>query len=302
MKKVFYLFITLCFITLIYSTSSLATDNINLIKIDVQTGDITPCPVASSETTLSTLSFQATPSTRDVFASDTREQVTDTTKFPYSTVCRIEGVNNYDNTSIISTATMIGPKVAITAAHSVYQSNLGGLFNNITVSPRYYRGNKPFGSSVVKTIYLAQEWLDTNGSSDLTTLNSSFDYDWAVVVLNDKIGNNSGWLSVRRYSNYLDLFGLNAKIIGYPHKIERDNFYANYFFQYMATGKIDTAFGKILEYTIDTSDGQSGAALLNTTNEVVGIHGGTTLNRLSNRGVKIDEFIMSQIVEALNEL
>ncbi|HIT71802.1 MAG TPA: hypothetical protein IAD08_07840 [Candidatus Scatovivens faecipullorum] len=101
MKKVFYLFITLCFITLIYSTSSLATDNINLIKIDVQTGDITPCPVASSETTLSTLSFQATPSTRDVFASDTREQVTDTTKFPYSTVCRIEGVNNYDNTSII---------------------------------------------------------------------------------------------------------------------------------------------------------------------------------------------------------
>ncbi len=302
MKKVFYLFITLCFITLIYSTSSLATDNVNLIKIDAQTGEITSCPVNSTQTTLTTPASQVTPITRTVFASDTREQVIDTTIFPYSTICRIEGTNNYDNTSIISTATMIGPKVAITSAHSVYQSNLGGLFNNITVSPGYYRGNKPFGSSVVKTIYLAQEWLDTNGSSDLTTLNNSFDYDWAVVVLNDKIGNDSGWLSVRRYSNYLDLFGLDAKIIGYPHKIERDNFYANYFFQYIATGKIDTAFGKILEYTIDTSDGQSGAALLNTTNEVIGIHGGTTLNGLSNRGVKIDEFIMNQIVEALNEL
>lgn len=81
-----------------------------------------------------------------------------------------------------------------------------------------------------------------------------------------------------------------------------DNFYSNYFFQYTASGKIDTAFGKILEYTIDTSEGQSGAALLNNTNEIVGVHGGSTFNGLSNRGVKIDDFLMSQIVEALNEL
>lgn len=114
MKKFFYVFFTIILIMLIYSTSALATSQQSpLVKLDVQTGEITSCPINPTPSTFVTPSNQATPSSRAVFNSDTRKQVPDTTMFPYSTVCRIEGINPYDNTPVISTATMIGPKVAI---------------------------------------------------------------------------------------------------------------------------------------------------------------------------------------------
>ncbi len=222
-----------------------------------------------------------------------------------SCVCRLEATNPYDDTKIITTATMIGPNVAITSAHSVYQDALGGQFYDIEVIPGYDGGSRPYASTGIKIMYLAQAWIDKNGKAEEDNLDEyydSFNYDWAVLVLNEDIGYSSGWLSFDKYDNYLDLFNMEVKLIGYPYYLKGMNLYNNYLYQYSAIGKIDTAFSRRIEYIIDTSGGQSGAPLINTsTNKVVGVHGGTTKGELSNRGIRINEQVYNAILTGLNQ-
>ena len=235
--------------------------------------------------------------TRAIFGSDDRYRVNS-----YSEICRLDATNPYDNTVITTTATMIGPKVAITAAHGVYKTDLGGLFYNITITPGYSGGDTPYGSSNVSTIYVWPDWIEKNGATDWDTISDSYNYDWAILVLDDSLGNLSGWYGLQKYDNYLDLFNMNISITGYPYYVQGQNIYNNYLYQYQSKGKIDTAFPRRLEYTADTSGGQSGAPIINlSTNNIVGIHGGTIKNELSNRGVRITDGILNTLEEALKK-
>lgn len=298
MKRKFIFILMVFVILLTFSVISNATCEI--IRIDVKNGKSEKIEINVDKEINKTSEFIKTPTPRNIFGEDTRYKVIDTTVYPYSTIGRIDFLYPYDNTTNYGTMTMIGDNIAITAAHCVYDDTLGGLFQNLTVRPGFYAGNNPFGYCGVETIYIAQEYLDTHASTDQSIINESYNYDWAILVLSENLGNNSGWLSVVRTDNYLELFNKNIRIIGYPKYVLGINTYTNWLYQYMDYGVIDSAYSARVEYTLDTSTGQSGAPILNLANDVIGVHGGTIYGGQSNRGIWITQYVFNNVLEAIN--
>ncbi len=127
-------------------------------------------------------------------------------------------------------------------------------------------------------------------------------YDWAILVLEDDIGNLSGWMEPVNLSSS-DLMDLTVTVNGYPKLL------GNYEYQYESWGQLYGIFSRRLEYYIDATGGQSGAPIFNLKNQVVGIHGGSLdyfdsngnwIDRI-NRGARIQNTIYNLIVNLMNE-
>lgn len=107
--------------------------------------------------------------------------------------------------------TTIGPRLVLTASHCVNWDGNGGA-GWISFSPSYYDGHRPWGETWATHIIF---WNQALGL--LTDQETAFDY--AVLVMEDRIGEVIGYPGYRRYHNSWN-GGSYWQYVGYPGELE----------------------------------------------------------------------------------
>lgn len=107
----------------------------------------------------------------------------DTSNFRNRVVCKTtntEGANG--------TATLVGPKIVLTAAHAVFNSSTKQKYTNWTCWPGYsngaYQGNQDYKCGYSE-LYYSRTWINGEGNDS--------NYDWALCVLQKNLGDMLGW-------------------------------------------------------------------------------------------------------------
>nr|WP_294936558.1 trypsin-like peptidase domain-containing protein [uncultured Flavobacterium sp.] len=135
--------------------------------------------------------FLSNGGSRTIFGADQR-QVYYSTAYPWRCVGRVEtALGN-------GSGVMVGPRHLLTCAHVIdWQAN-----NNtgwVKFTPMYYNGGTPpYGSAFgIKTYYKYKVSGPTIDSTE-------GQYDYVVVVLDRNIGNSTGWLGSKSYTDSWD--------------------------------------------------------------------------------------------------
>jgi len=166
------------------------------------------------------------------------------------------------------TASLIGNRVLLTAAHCVWdrETNSWGGF------PQFSAGqdgnDRPYGSK--------QVWKMTipAGYQTCSTLSSCRAHDWAVLVLRSTEALNVGYFGFSTSKGYLNL-------AGYPQSKNRELWYDHC--------PLHSDEGNWIKHRCDTEPGNSGSAIYRISNGnryVVAVHGGGYTNQW-NRGADV---------------
>src|SRR5205085_11780089 len=105
---------------------------------------------------------------------DDREQITNTTDFPWRCICFLIATAP-DGTQWAGTGWLAGPRVVITAGHVVYypeQADLGGWANQVEVYPGHNGSNAPYR-------YVSSEFRSVTG----WTSGQDSDADYGAILL-----------------------------------------------------------------------------------------------------------------------
>ncbi len=139
-----------------------------------------------------------------IFGTDQRAVFQDTS-YPWSAFGRCE--TNFGPFSGV----MVGPRHLLTCNHGIdWTPPPGYAADWLSFTPAYYNGMAPFGSTYATHVY----WVQKDNNDGFSNGNEG-QYDYVVLVLNDRIGDITGWLGARRYSDSWD--GMNTWWhIGYP--------------------------------------------------------------------------------------
>jgi V8-like Glu-specific endopeptidase len=237
---------------------------------------------------------------RQILGDDTRQRVTSSS----TQGVMVKMAATSSSSSPGCSASMIAPRVFLTAAHCVTDDNGDWDWGGVDwVMPaargRSYSGSNtsldaddtPFGAREVVRVLKPSDWSGTGAK-----------YDYAVLVIGDVAPDNSGsvqWVPAPvQFANQDcdDLEGTNVNLRGYPGRTlecadaspEDDGECGG--FAYSASDPIDECTSEALFYYIDSDHGQSGAPIYRFSSNsgvrtVVGVHRGPNSSR--NWGHKI---------------
>ncbi|NJP10193.1 MAG: hypothetical protein HC866_12520 [Leptolyngbyaceae cyanobacterium RU_5_1] len=185
-----------------------------------------------------------------IFRPDQR-QVFQDTSYPWSAFGRCK--TNFGPFSGV----MIGPRHLLTCNHAIDWTPPPGFAADwLTFTPSYYDGNSPpFGSTYATNVY----WIEKNDNDRVINGNED-QYDYVVLVLNDRIGERTGWLGTRRYTDAWDSLSVWWHI-GYPADLtisQRPTFQS--WFAMNGDDTQDDAHESIL-HQADVFPGQSGGPI-----------------------------------------
>lgn len=180
-----------------------------------------------------------------VHGADDRVRITGTATYPWRAHASLR-ITAADNSMWIGTAWFVGPRILVTAGHVVYIKGSGipgrdGWVRQITVMPGRDGGTLPFGSTVSTRFWSVLGWTD-NGDQE---------YDYGAIILNESLGNRTGWFG---FGAWPDLDGVVGNISGYPGDKPPGT-------QWYAARNIDSVTSRKVFYDIDTAGGQSGSAV-----------------------------------------
>jgi len=150
------------------------------------------------------IGFQAT----TVFPPENRRVFHDTA-YPWSTCGRIDTPNGQGS------GVMVGPRHLLTVSH-VIQWNNDNTTGWLRFRPSFFDGSAPFGEAWGTLTYYKYK---VSGPT-IDFLESMYDY--VVVVLNNNIGNLTGWMGSRGYTDGWD-GGAYWSHIGYPGDLTAGN-------------------------------------------------------------------------------
>ena len=221
-----------------------------------------------------------------VIGDDEREQVLDTTLYPFSAIAYLSLTTASGGGSC--TGTFVGPDVLLTAAHCLW-GETDGFTEDILVAPGKDGAFEPFGSEQAFDWVVPTEWIDSGGTDT--------DWDFGIIVMNDgTLGFTVGWLAIANMlTETLSRPDFTPGIIGYPGDIgDGTTMMGNLKDSFKTVGDF------LVEYEIDTAPGQSGSAVLSLNFEeyflgfVVAIH--TTGGATENHGTRIEEVTLDVLL------
>ncbi|MBN1344719.1 MAG: trypsin-like peptidase domain-containing protein [Phycisphaerae bacterium] len=223
-----------------------------------------------------------------VIGSDDRENVGNTTAYPWRTIGRITGrFSNGDGTetSMRGTGVLIGRKTVLTCGHVIVDQQQWA--QGMTFAPGKDGSYEPYGRiSVVKKrvpkIYFDQE---------------DADYDLGLLVLETAIGNETGYMKMdAKSTSFFDNAGLS--IAGYPGDLGETTEL------YYAFGHSAGLQGNLILHKVDTASGQSGSPVWvyyqeDDLRQLVGVHVRGSTQR--NYAVRITDSYFNWINDYLKE-
>ena len=165
----------------------------------------------------------------------------------------------------------------------------------------WFNSHNPFGTTTVTNTKYPAKYKTERDDKDK--------YDWAVLTLADQdLGNETGWFSY----GYRQSYPINQAftITGYPEEDNANDIEAYY--MYTAGGVVCTGdpdeHATIYFHTIDTSPGQSGSPMYDSSYTVYGIHrGDSNINpndNSANKAVRItlEIFTCLERIEDISEI
>ncbi|SEH35373.1 trypsin-like serine peptidase [Chryseobacterium culicis] len=146
-------------------------------------------------------SFLTPENARTIFGTDQRK-VYNSTAYPWRCVGRVESSLGSGS------GVMIGPRHLLTCSHIVdWQPN--NTTGWLKFTPMYYNGSAPYGTAWGTLTYY--KYKVAGPTIDSTEIQ----YDYVVIVLDRPIGNSTGWLGSKSYSDSWD-GGAYWTHAGYP--------------------------------------------------------------------------------------
>lgn len=139
-----------------------------------------------------------------IFGDDNRRAFQDTS-YPWSSVGLVQ-TNRGSGSGV-----MIGPRHLLTVSHVIdWTAPEGFAADWVRFTPSYFDGNAPFGEAYGTHIYW---YLKEDGDGLIS--GDEGDFDYAVVVLDRRIGETTGWMGARGYNDDWDSLDVWSHM-GYP--------------------------------------------------------------------------------------
>ena len=221
----------------------------------------------------------------NVIGFDSRVLVSDTAVWPSSTVTQIDAAFQTGGTFTGSGA-IISDTLLVTAAHVVFDENLGGLAD-ITATPGRSGAFMPFGQSGAADIWVRPEFMETGDHQ----------YDFAIIELEQPLGALTGHLPFIS-TDGINLAGTDVRVTGFPEDRSFNND------RMFTSADIATSTdGNLLNYYTDTFGGMSGgpATVYDFFGDpiLVGVHTLGGGGFAPNAGVRITDEIESLLDTAI---
>jgi V8-like Glu-specific endopeptidase len=196
---------------------------------------------------------------QSIFGTDDRYQIFAGTTFPWRSVVKI---GNNDG-SYLGSGAIISPYHVLTAGHVVHSGAGGNWFSTLQVTPgQTSQWERPYGTA---------EWTWVRSYTNWTN-SSDWNWDWALITLDRRIGNFTGYMGTEwnGSQNYYD--GVTVNLAGYPGDKAIGTMWGS-------NGPINHTMsgGNKFRYngTLDTMPGHSGSPLWRfdgTNRYIVGVH------------------------------
>ncbi|MDX1797554.1 MAG: trypsin-like peptidase domain-containing protein [Candidatus Lokiarchaeia archaeon] len=177
-----------------------------------------------------------------VFPPDGRVKITDTSSYPWSSICKLE-ITAADKSLFIGSGAIIDPYHVLTCGHCIYIHDHGGWVSQVRVIPGQAGQARPFGIAFATYYRTYNEWIQSEAPQ----------HDWALITLDRTIGNQTGWMG-RKTALYTDPIYIGTLYTaGYPGDLDNGEY------MYYDSDVGDRADNFNHWYWMDTAGGQSGS-------------------------------------------
>ncbi len=210
-------------------------------------------------------------SVASVVGSDDRHQIGNTRKYPFRAICALL-MTGQNGSQSIGTGWFAGPNLIVTAGHNLFDNEAigrnSGWIRQVQVWPGR-NGDSTFETEIADTSQLgvSDEWRNRSPNRELL--------DYGVIRLKNGLGKKLGWFGLKYWPSE-QLQGKEFNVVGYP-AAQRG---IAPFTMWYDIGSITQARQKTIEYTMDTTPGESGSPVIAWVQDqsgggsmvVVGIH------------------------------